>query len=216
MILIEQGVTFPSWAPGIGSDRFELKGEFTSAQAVTPGQGQSVTINGVKVGEISKVDLENDNAVVTMAIDDKYGSLIKSDATMLPRPRTGLNDMVIEIDPGTSDRTIEEDSTVPTTQTEAQVQPDEFLATLDADTRAYLQAAAQRRRPRAARARAGSSSRRACAASSPSRATSRRSTGCSPSGGANIARSIHNFRLISQALGDNDEQLASSSTRRTR
>ena len=65
---------------------------------------------------------------------------------MLPRPRTGLQDMVIEVDPGTDEEQIDEGSIVPLTQTATQVQPDEVLATLDADTRAYLQAADQRRR----------------------------------------------------------------------
>ena len=66
VILINQGVPFPSWAPGVGSESFELKAEFTSAQAVTPGQGQTVNINGVKVGEITEVELEDGRAIVTM------------------------------------------------------------------------------------------------------------------------------------------------------
>ena len=207
VIFIEQGVTFPSWAPGIGSDRFELKGEFNSAQAVTPGQGQSVTINGVKVGEISKVDLENGNAVVTMAIDSKYGSLIKSNATMLPRPRTGLNDMVIEIDPGTSDTSIEEDSTVPTTQTESQVQPDEFLATLDADTRSYLKLLLNGAGPALA-GQGGVQLSQGLRRFEPFARDIAKINGLLSERRANVARSIHNFRLISKALGDNDEQLA--------
>ena len=42
--------------PFVGQDFYTLKGEFTTAQAVTPGQGQTVNIAGVKVGEISNVD----------------------------------------------------------------------------------------------------------------------------------------------------------------
>ena len=34
-----------------------LKADFQTAQAVTPGQGQSVTIAGAKIGEISSVTL---------------------------------------------------------------------------------------------------------------------------------------------------------------
>ena len=117
VILINQGVQFPSWAPGVGSESFELKGEFTSAQAVTPGQGQTVNINGVKVGEITEVDLVDGRAIVTMSIRNEYGGLIKADATMLPRPRTGLQDMVIEVDPGTSEEQFDEGGTVPLSQT---------------------------------------------------------------------------------------------------
>ena len=59
MILSQQGIALPSWFPFLGEDRFELKTELQTAQAVTPGQGQTVNISGVKVGDVTKVDLEN-------------------------------------------------------------------------------------------------------------------------------------------------------------
>jgi phospholipid/cholesterol/gamma-HCH transport system substrate-binding protein len=139
VILIQQGVAFPSWVPGVGTDSFELRAEFESAQAVTPGQGQTVNINGVEVGEVTGVEVEDGRAVVTMQVRNEYASLIHADATLLPRPRTGLQDMTMELDTGTqSAEPIDEGATVPLSQTESQVQPDEILATLDADTRAYL------------------------------------------------------------------------------
>ena len=45
---------------------FELKAELSTAQAVTPGQGQTVNIAGVEVGDISEVELEDGHAIVTM------------------------------------------------------------------------------------------------------------------------------------------------------
>jgi len=72
VILVRQGVTFPAWVPGIGTEQLALKAQFTSAQAVTPGQGQTVDIAGIKVGTVTAVNLENDTAVVDMEIDDKY------------------------------------------------------------------------------------------------------------------------------------------------
>ena len=36
-----------------------------------------------------------------MAIDNKYAPLIHDNASLLLRPKTGLNDMVVEVDPGT-------------------------------------------------------------------------------------------------------------------
>jgi len=35
-----------------------------------------------------------------MSIKEKYSKLIKSDASLLLRPKTGLKDMIIEMDPG--------------------------------------------------------------------------------------------------------------------
>ena len=66
VILVQQQQNFPSWVPILGHDRFELKAEFSSAQAVTPGQGQQITIGGVKVGTVSSVNLESGRAVVTI------------------------------------------------------------------------------------------------------------------------------------------------------
>ena len=99
-ILAHQRFYLPNWVPVLGTDFFELKGEFSTAQSVTPGQGQTVDIAGVPVGEIKKRRAGPGRAVVTMEIRQKY-KLIKSDATMLLRPKTGLKDMIVELDPGT-------------------------------------------------------------------------------------------------------------------
>ena len=45
--------------PFIQSAPFTLNAEFSTAQAVTPGQGQSVRISGVQIGEIGSVTLKN-------------------------------------------------------------------------------------------------------------------------------------------------------------
>ena len=36
---------------------FELKAEFETAQAVVPGQGQTIRVAGVRVGDVQKVDV---------------------------------------------------------------------------------------------------------------------------------------------------------------
>ena len=51
--------------PGIGTDFYQVKAEFSTAQAVVPGQGQTVDIAGVQVGDIGKVELKNGVAVVS-------------------------------------------------------------------------------------------------------------------------------------------------------
>ncbi|MQA73614.1 MAG: MCE family protein [Solirubrobacterales bacterium] len=137
-ILSQQQQPYPSWIPFLGDDRFELKAEFTTAQAVTPGQGQTVNIAGVEAGDISEVELEGGRAVVTMLVDEKYAPLINTDATMLLRPRTGLQDMTVDVDVGDSGEPVSEGETIPVSQTEPNVQPDQILASLDGDTRAYL------------------------------------------------------------------------------
>jgi phospholipid/cholesterol/gamma-HCH transport system substrate-binding protein len=138
-VLSQQQQPYPSWIPFLGDERVELKAEISTAQAVTPGQGQTVNISGVKAGDISKVDLVDGNAVVTMLVEPQYAELIHPNATVLMRPRTGLQDMTLEVDPGTGDEPIEEGATIPLSQTEPNVNPDQILASLDGDTRDYLQ-----------------------------------------------------------------------------
>ena len=138
VILANQRASLPGWLPVLGAERFELQAEFSSAQAVTPGQGQSVDIAGIQVGDITGVELEDGQAVVAMEVDNDKAHLINSDASLLLRPKTGLNDMVIDVDPGTSNQDIEEGSTVPLASTQPNVNPDEILAGLDADTQSFL------------------------------------------------------------------------------
>ncbi|PZS10099.1 MAG: MCE family protein, partial [Solirubrobacterales bacterium] len=95
-ILQHQGLRFPF----IASSQFEINAELSTAQAVTPGQGQSVRVSGVQVGEIGGVTLKQGIAVVQLNIDQQYNHLIHTDATALLRPRTGLKDMFVELDPG--------------------------------------------------------------------------------------------------------------------
>jgi phospholipid/cholesterol/gamma-HCH transport system substrate-binding protein len=206
-ILSQQQAVYPSWIPFLGDDRFELKAEFTSAQAVTPGQGQTVNLAGVEVGDVSKVELEDETAVVTLSILEEYADLIHEDATMLLRPRTGLQDITIEVDGGSPDSaTVEEDSTIPVSQTQPNVQPDEVLATLDGDTQAYLrllleggaQGFGDHGRELSAGLRRLEPFARDVAKINRLLAQRRQ----------NIRRSIHNFRLVAEELGSNDEQLA--------
>jgi phospholipid/cholesterol/gamma-HCH transport system substrate-binding protein len=118
---------------------FELKAELETAQAVTPGQGQTVRVAGVRVGDIAKVEYEDGNAVVTMDIDRKFLPVYQ-DATVLLRPKTGLKDMFLELDPGTQAAgEYEEGETIPVANTAPDVNLDQVLEALDSDTRGYLQ-----------------------------------------------------------------------------
>ena len=205
-ILSQQQYPYPEWIPFLGKDRFELKAEFSTAQAVTPGQGQTVNIAGVKAGDVTEVTLEEGDAVVTMSMEEEYASLIHDDATMLLRPRTGLQDMTLEMDPGTKGESVEEGSTIPLSQTQPNVQPDEVLATLDGDTQAYLkllleggaQGFGGHGKEFSAGLRRLEPFARDVAKINKLLAQRRE----------NIRGSIHNFRLVAEELGRNDRVVA--------
>jgi phospholipid/cholesterol/gamma-HCH transport system substrate-binding protein len=209
VILINQRTSLPGWVPVIGTDRFELKADFSTAQAVTPGQGQSVDIAGIKVGEVTGVTLQDGHAVVSMAVDNKYAPLIHDDSSLLLRPKTGLNDMVVEVDPGrTSSPRVEENSTIPLASTQPNVNPDEFLASLDADTQQFLKlllaSGAEALDPEQNRdAKLSNALRRL----DPFARDIGRISGALAQRRNNIANSIHNFQLLSTELGNKDQDL---------
>ena len=186
---------------------FELKAELETAQAVTPGQGQTVRVAGVRVGDIGKVELDDGIAVVTMDIDREFLPVYQ-DATILLRPKTGLKDMFLELDPGTQAAgEYDEGDTIPVANTAPDVNLDEVLQLLDSDTRAYLRLlligggeglerarqgprrAARQPRPDQPRPRPGSTAR-----SRSARRTSR-----------NL---IHNMNIFFGRVGQEDEEIA--------
>jgi phospholipid/cholesterol/gamma-HCH transport system substrate-binding protein len=138
-IFTQQKASLPAWLPLVGEEFDHITAEFSTAQAVTPGQGQAVDIAGIQIGKVTSVDLESGHAVVGMDIEPKYMELIHPDASLLLRPKTNLNDMIVEIEPGTGKRHIEDGAHFALTQTEPNTNLDAFLATLDADTRQYIQ-----------------------------------------------------------------------------
>ena len=209
VILVNQRASLPSWVPVIGTDFFHLEADFSTAQAVTPGQGQSVDIAGIKVGEVSGVKLENGHAVVSMSIDNKYAPLIHDNASLLLRPKTGLNDMVVEVDPGTTTAPeMKENTTVPLASTQPQVNPDEILASLDADTQQFLKLllanGAEALDPAQGRdVRLSNALRRL----DPFARDISKISGALATRRQNIANSIHNFQLLSTELGNRDQDL---------
>ena len=207
VIVSQQKASLPSWLPVFGDDFFELKAEFVPAQAVTPGQGQAIDISGIQVGKVGNVNLEDGHAVVRMDIEPKYASLIHPDASLLLRPKTGLADMVIEMDPGRHGGEIKEGSSVPLANTKPQVNADEILATLDQDTRNYLtlllQAGAQGIGGKEKGLQASAALRRL----EPTTRDLAKINSALATRSRNLARVIHNFGLLAAELGRHDQQL---------
>jgi phospholipid/cholesterol/gamma-HCH transport system substrate-binding protein len=206
-ILAHENLKLPSWVPVLGHTYFNLDAEFQTAQAVTPGQGQAVTIAGAKIGEIATVDLRNGVALVTMKVSPKYAKYIYRNATLLLRPKTQLQDITVEVNPGTpSAGKLRSGEVLPESQTAANIDFDEFLAGLDAETRAYVQeliaglgiGLKENGKPLAAALKRFDPT---------SRLTEEIAQQLEARAG-NVERSIHNFRLLTEALGGKDQQLS--------
>jgi phospholipid/cholesterol/gamma-HCH transport system substrate-binding protein len=125
--------------PLLEDEPYTLYAEFATGQAVTAGQGQTIQVSGVRIGDIGDVELRDGRAVIEMQIDPEHADLVHTDATALLRPKTGLKDMFIDLDPGTDAAPVAEKGwTLPIRSTLPDINPDEILAMLDADTRDYL------------------------------------------------------------------------------
>jgi phospholipid/cholesterol/gamma-HCH transport system substrate-binding protein len=205
-IMGHQRFYLPAWVPVLGTDFVDYKANFSTAQSVTPGQGQTVQIAGVDVGELSKVELVNGQAQITMKLRKKY-TPIHEDATALLRPKTGLNDMIVQLDPGTAKAPkAPEGWAIPIDRTLPNVNADEVLSALDGDTRDYLQLLVG-----GAGQALGDNGKQVSATFKRFEPLGRdlaRLNGALARRQQAIGRSVHNFRLLAQALGDKDDQLA--------
>jgi phospholipid/cholesterol/gamma-HCH transport system substrate-binding protein len=206
IILANQRFSLPAGVPVLGKDYVDVEAELSSAQAVTPGQGQTVNIAGVQVGEISSVDLEQGKAVIGLKINREHATIYR-DASILMRPKTGLKDMVAELDPGTPEAgELPEGERIPASQTLPDVNLDEILASLDADTRDYLKLLlgdASIGLKDNGRALA-----RTIRRFEPTARYARRANELLATRRQNIKRSIHNLSLLMEELGSRDDQVA--------
>ena len=206
IILDNQRFTLPAGVPLLGADFREVEAELETAQAVTPGQGQTVNIAGVEVGQISSVKLEDGKAIVGMKIEREHATIYR-DASILLRPKTGLKDMVAELTPGTrAAGELAEGQRIPASQTLPDVNLDEILASLDADTRDYLRILLGDG-GRALRGN-GRELAQTIRRIEPTARYARQVNEQLAERRQNIKRVIHNFSLLMEELGSKDDQVA--------
>jgi phospholipid/cholesterol/gamma-HCH transport system substrate-binding protein len=205
-ILAHERLTLPSWVPIVGSSSFPIKAEFETGLALSPGQGQPVTISGVKVGEISSVELRRGIALVGMNIEPRYAHYIYRNATMLVRPKTQLKDETIEVEPGTeSAGRIREGEVFQLAQTAPEVNLEEFLNSFDGDTRTDLRELLAS----AGTALNGNGKQLSAVYRRfyPLTLAIQQITGELAKRQTYIKHSIHNFQLLISALGGKEQQL---------
>ena len=208
VILGKQRFTLPAWVPLIGQDFFMLEAELSTAQAITPGQGQTVNVAGVEIGEIASVKLRDGKAIIGMKIEPRHARIYK-DASILLRPKTGLKDMVAELTPGTrAAGRLEEGAVIPVSQTLPDVNLDEILAALDADTRDFLTLLLNDGAEGLGSEAKGRELAQAIRRLEPTAKYAREINEQLAVRRRNLARVVHNFSLLTDELGQRDTQLA--------
>jgi phospholipid/cholesterol/gamma-HCH transport system substrate-binding protein len=178
--------------------------ELADAQAVIPGQGQTVRVAGVKIGDIAKVEIEDGVAVVEADIDAEYKELLTDQASALLRPKTGLKDMFIEVDPGDGEP-LPDGGRIQVVNSAPDVDQEEFLAALDADTRDYLKLLVSG----AGKGLDGRADdfREVLKRFEPLHRDLARVNTAIAERRRNLARLVHNYSLLVEELGDKDREL---------
>jgi phospholipid/cholesterol/gamma-HCH transport system substrate-binding protein len=201
-----------------GRSYYQVKADFADASAVTAGQGQSVTIAGVEVGLIGGVQLQRGQAVVTMDIFRKYAPIYRN-ATVLLRPRTPLKDMYLALDPGSASAgRLPDGGTLGIASTQPDIDVDQILSSLDADTRTYLllllSGGAQAFNGKGATANTPSPATAAALAAdfkrfAPLDRSALNFTKLLSQRSSDLRSAIHNLNLVAGSLGGVDTQLTS-------
>lgn len=116
----------PPW-----ENRYSVFVTFDKAPGVSPGKGQEVRIAGIEVGDIRGLSVLNSGkARLELSID--ANQKVYSNARFVLRPKSPLNDMYIEINPGGPPGTVLTDgASLPVANTVRPIQIDEVLAHLD-------------------------------------------------------------------------------------
>src|SRR4051794_21802163 len=120
---------------------YTVRVEFETTAGLSPGLGNPVNVSGVRVGEIGSVTLRSGGSQVQLRIDPNKLPAVHRDARALPVPHTPLEDLQVELQPGTAHAGVMPDNgLIGIGRTQSPRNADEFLAVLDTDTRALFQA----------------------------------------------------------------------------
>lgn len=119
---------------------YVVEASFRDAGGIEPSDRATVTIAGVDAGRVEAIEHRGGVAVLRLRLDDDTRGRIHQGATAAVRPRSQLGDLVVELTPGRLDaRALRDGDRLGTDRTSASVPFSRVVATLDGDTRTWLQ-----------------------------------------------------------------------------
>lgn len=133
VILSNEDVRWP-WQP----DRFSFRVELADAVAVNPSKNQEVRIAGVVVGSIvDSKPTARGTSILTLAVD--RDNTVYDNALVVLRPENPLNQMYVELSPGgPPGAPLAPGGLIPVGQTRRPIQAEEVFDKLDSRSRAAL------------------------------------------------------------------------------
>ena len=127
--------------PGLPPTRdYTLRAAFDDTNGLT--RGASVQVAGDPVGQVTEVVASGRQAVVGMRIDHRYAPLHRGTIARI-RYSTLLAQKYVELSPAAGTPALADGATIPSDQTVTPVDFDQFLSTLDPETRRQAQVLVQ-------------------------------------------------------------------------
>ena len=124
--------------PIVSSEPYQIHVLFQDAQGLDRLDEPAAAVAGTPLGRVTDVTYEHGKALVTMTMEDSVRGKVFADASVAVRPASALQNLLVNIDPGTpSTGPLPEDAVIPPERTSNYVAIDELTSILDADTRAY-------------------------------------------------------------------------------
>ena len=129
------------WHPGLPPARdYTLRAAFADANGLS--RGASVQVAGDPVGQVTDVSAAGRQAVVGMRIDHRYAPMHRGTIARI-RYSTLLAQKYVELSPAAGSPPLADGATIPSDQTVTPVDFDQFLSTLDPETRRQAQVLVQ-------------------------------------------------------------------------
>ncbi|HWF54547.1 MAG TPA: MlaD family protein [Solirubrobacteraceae bacterium] len=200
VILKNIGVSLP-W-----SSSYQRQVLLDNAHGVVP-NADTVRLAGVTVGRITGINLRGGRPVATISIDPKYAPLYRN-AQLRVRPETPLDDMYLDIvSRGTpSAGALPANDVLPAQRTQVPVDISNVLDVFNANTRAAAKASIDTLGAALGPA-GGTSFKQALVELAPFLAAAKRITYETSIRQTETAQLVHNFELLTGALGQRDTQV---------
>jgi phospholipid/cholesterol/gamma-HCH transport system substrate-binding protein len=135
VLLAAEGVKLPF----TGAGDWTVQAAFSDAGGIHTGEATPVLISGVPSGQVTNVRVEHGLAIVTMRLGPQARGVLRSDATAAIEPRSALEDMTIDLSPGSADTPAARPGMrIAAARTSPTITLDHVVGVMDADTRADL------------------------------------------------------------------------------
>jgi phospholipid/cholesterol/gamma-HCH transport system substrate-binding protein len=118
---------------------YEIEVVFPDAKGLDRLDEPAAAVAGTPLGRLTDVRYENGHAVVTLTMEPEVRGKVFADASAAIRPASALQNLLVNINPGTPEKGPLPDGTpIQPERTTSYVAIDELTSILDADTQAYV------------------------------------------------------------------------------